>query len=267
MKQTPIGVIVHGALGKMGQTILNALSKAPDFCLAGAVDLRAEADTLTLPGKPDSIPLADSLDKMLDRVHADVVVDFSVATATMVAVKVAAPRGINLVIGTTGLSSDDIAEIEGLVAQSNIGIVIAPNFSLGAVLMMHLAKQAAQYYNYAEIIEMHHSDKKDAPSGTALATARAMLGARGSEFEAATEPATITSSRGDLWGGLRIHSVRLPGIMADQKVILGSTGETLTIEHEAINRDCYLPGIILAIREVTIRKGLIKGLEALLGLQ
>lgn len=266
MVEVPIRIVVHGARGKMGQTILQSLCREPGMRLVGAVDIRADSKEIPV-GEAGSIPLASRLNTLLEEVTSDVIIDFSTASATVEATRIAAPRGINLVIGTTGLGSEDLAEIEKLVNQGGIGAVIAPNFSLGAVLMMHLAKQAALYFNQAEIIEMHHAGKRDAPSGTALSTAKAMLTHKGKEFDTSPEAQGDPPSRGDLVGGIRIHSVRLPGIMAQQEVILGGEGETLAIKHEAINRNCYLPGIILAVKEVTRRKGLIWGLEEMLGLK
>jgi len=144
--------------------------------------------------------------------------------------------------------------------------VVAPNFALGAVLMTHLAKVAARYLDYAEIIELHHLQKADAPSGTALATARAMAAARGKPFLQPSAPEKTSDSRGEPVEGVAIHSVRLPGLMAHQEVIMGGAGQTLSIRHDTTGRECYMPGVMLAIREVVKRKGLIYGLDTLLGL-
>ncbi|MQY72959.1 MAG: 4-hydroxy-tetrahydrodipicolinate reductase, partial [Dehalococcoidia bacterium] len=163
-----------------------------------------------------------------------------------------------------GFSPDDIKEIERLATEHGIGAVMAPNFALGAVLMMHLAKIAAKYLDYAEIIELHHHLKADAPSGTAQTTARAMAAARGKPF--LHPQGKDTASRGDRVEGVSIHSVRLPGLMAHQEVILGAPGQTLSIRHDTINRECYMPGVMLAIREVVGRKGFVYGLDKLLGL-
>jgi 4-hydroxy-tetrahydrodipicolinate reductase len=141
---------------------------------------------------------------------------------------------------------------------------MAPNFALGAILMMHLAKIAAKYLDYAEIIELHHHLKADSPSGTALMTARLMAAARGKPF--LKPKGNDTTSRGEKMEGVSVHSVRLPGLMAHQEVILGAPGQTLSIRHDTINRECYMPGVILAIREVVKRKGLVIGLDKLLGL-
>ena len=262
----PIRVVVHGALGKVGQELVNALCQEPETELAGAVDLRASEDYLPLPDGSGKVPFSADLSDVLNRCQAEVLVDFTIARATMPAVRTAAKQGVNLVIGTTGFTADDITEIERLAVAHQIGAVVAPNFALGAVLMIHLAKVAARYLDYAEIIELHHHLKADAPSGTALSTAKAMVQARGKPFARPPEPALASSSRGEQVDGVAIHSVRLPGLMAHQEVILGAAGQTLSIRHDTISRECYMPGVILAIKEVVKRQGLIYGLDALLNL-
>ena len=260
----PIKVIVHGAAGKVGQEVIRAVCGEGDMQMVGAVDMKAAEDSLPLPDGSSSVPFSTDLRDILDRCQADVMVDFSIAKATMPAVRLATEKGINLVIGTTGFSPDDIKEIERLAAEHGIGAVMAPNFALGAVLMIHLAKIAAKYLDYAEIIELHHHLKADAPSGTAQTTARAMAAARGKPF--LHPQGKDTASRGDRVEGVSIHSVRLPGLMAHQEVILGAPGQTLSIRHDTINRECYMPGVMLAIREVVGRKGFVYGLDKLLGL-
>ena len=184
----------------------------------------------------------------------------------MPAVRTAAKQGIDLVIGTSGLTTDDIDEMERLSKDNKIGIVVAPNFALGAVLMMHLAKIAAKYLDYAEIIELHHHLKADAPSGTAISTAKAMAAAKGKPFSRPPEQGQTSNSRGEEVEGVAIHSIRLPGLMAHQEVILGAPGQTLSIRHDTISRECYMPGVILAIKEVVKRQGLICDLDTLLNL-
>jgi len=261
---SPIKVIVHGAAGKVGQEVLRAVCGEDDMQLVGAVDLKTAKDSLPLPDGSGSVPFSVDLGDILARCQPDVMVDFSIAKATMPAVRLATEKGVNLVIGTTGFSPDDIKEIERLATEHGIGAVMAPNFALGAVLMMHLAKIAGKYLDYAEIIELHHHLKADAPSGTAQATARAMAAARGKPF--LQPPSKATAGRGEQIEGVSIHSVRLPGLMAHQEVILGAAGQTLSIRHDTINRECYMPGVMLAIKEVVKRKGLVFGLDKLLGL-
>jgi 4-hydroxy-tetrahydrodipicolinate reductase len=233
--------------------------------LVGAVELKVTEDYLTLPDGSGKVPFSSDLSYILTKCRPEVLVDFTIAQATMPAVRIAARQGVNLVIGTTGLTADDINEIDRLTKTHGIGAVVAPNFALGAVLMVHLAKIAAKYFDYAEIIELHHHQKADAPSGTALATARAMAAARGKPF---LQPSKLgkTPSRGEEVEGVNIHSVRLPGLLAHQEVLLGGAGQTLSIRHDTISRECYMPGVIKAIKEVVRRKGLIYGLDNLLGL-
>jgi 4-hydroxy-tetrahydrodipicolinate reductase len=261
----PIRVAVQGALGKMGREILSALCREPGLQPVGAVDIAAEETDLPLPDGSAKVPLSSDLDKILKSYRPDVLVDFTIAKATMPAVRMAAPGGVNLVIGTTGLTSADVKEIESLAIAYQVGAVVAPNFALGAVLMMHLAKLAAKYLDYAEIIELHHHLKADAPSGTALSTARMMAEARGKPF--LVPESKQTRSRGESVEGVAIHSVRLPGLLAHQEVILGGPGQTLSIRHDTISRECFMPGVIMAIKKVVEHKGLIYGLEALLGLK
>ena len=263
-----IRVVVHGASGKMGREIIRALCSEDEIEVTGAVE-KEVSDEFYLPlpdGCEIAIPFSSNLDYILTTCQPDVLVDFTIAQATMPAVRMATKQGVNLVIGTTGLTADDLSEIDRLSKAHRVGAVVAPNFALGAVLMMHLAKIAAKYLDYAEIIELHHHLKVDAPSGTARATARAMADARGKPFSHPPERSKTSSSRGELVEGVTIHSVRLPGLLAHQEVILGGPGQTLSIRHDTISRECYMPGVILAVKEIVKRQGLVYGLDTLLGL-
>jgi 4-hydroxy-tetrahydrodipicolinate reductase len=262
----PIKVAVQGASGKVGREVIKALCHEPEMQLVGAVELQATEDYLPLPDDSGTVPFSSDLEHILTSCQPDVLVDFTTAKVTMPAVRIAAKQGVNLVIGTTGLTTEDIGEIERLATTYKVGVVIAPNFALGAVLMIHLAKIAAKYFDYAEIIELHHNQKIDAPSGTALSTARAMAETKGKPFNHPPEQGENSDSRGKQVEGISIHSVRLPGLMAHQEVVLGAPGQTLSIRHDTINRECYMPGVIIAIKEVTRRKGLVYGLDALIGL-
>jgi 4-hydroxy-tetrahydrodipicolinate reductase len=263
----PIEVVVHGALGRMGREVVTALCKDPQLKPVGAVDSKAEGTSLGLPDRAESIPLSSNLESLLAQTNPQVLVDFSVAEAAMDAVRLAAKQRVNLVIGATGLSADDLSEIDRLARANEIGAIVAPNFALGAVIMVHMAKVAARYFDYAEIIEMHHEQKLDAPSGTALSTARAMAEARGKPFlHSEAQKESLKGTRGGELQGVSIHSVRLPGLMAHQEIIFGTSGQTLTIRHDTINRECYMPGVVLAIKQVIELKGLTYGLDNLLGL-
>ena len=261
-----IRVAVHGASGRMGQTVVDALCHEPDMQIVGAIDLKAAEDSLTLPDGSGTVPFSSDLDYILTACQPEVLVDFTTETAVMPAVRTTTGRGVNLVIGTTGLTTDDIKEIDRRAQAHQVGVVVAPNFALGAVLMMHLAKIAAKYFDFAEIIELHHHLKADAPSGTALSTAKAMAQARDKPFST-PQPKKTSDSRGGQVEGVTIHSVRLPGLLAHQEVLLGGAGQTLSIRHDTVSRECYMPGVMLAIREVVKHKGLIYGLDTLLGLE
>jgi len=263
---TPIKIVVSGAQGRMGQEVMNASCREPEIDVVGAVELNVSQDSLPLPDDSGTVPFSSNLDHIITGCKPDVVVDFTNAKAVMPAVRTATKSGVNLVIGTTGLSPDDLREMETLAAEHKVGIVVAPNFALGAVIMIHLAKVAARYLDYAEIIELHHDKKIDAPSGTALATARAMAAARDKPFSRPAQQEQTPDSRGEQVEGITVHSVRLPGLLAHQEVIFGGPGQTLNIRHDTISRECFMPGIILAIREVVKHQGLIYGLDTLLNL-
>jgi 4-hydroxy-tetrahydrodipicolinate reductase len=261
-----VRVAVHGAAGRMGQTVVNALCHEADMQIVGAVDIKAAEDYLPLPDGSGTVPFSSNLEQILTTCQPEVLVDFTAANAVMPAVRTTAEHGVNLVIGTTGLTADDIKEIDRLAQAHQVGAVVAPNFALGAVLMIHLAKIAGKYLDHAEIIELHHDRKLDAPSGTALSTARAMAQAKGKPFSTPQQGKT-SDSRGEQVEGIAIHSVRLPGLLAHQEVILGGEGQTLKIRHDQISREAFMPGVMLAIKEVVKHKGLIYGLDTLLGLE
>jgi 4-hydroxy-tetrahydrodipicolinate reductase len=262
----PIRVAVNGALGKVGREVVRAVGNEPEMKLVGAVELKVTEDSLPLPDGSGVVPFSSDLDYILTSCQPNVLVDFTTAQVTMLAVHLATKKGVNLVIGTTGLSAADLGEIERLAVAHQVGAVVAPNFTIGAVLMIHLAKIAAKYFDSTEIIELHHNQKSDSPSGTALATAKAMASARGKPFKLSPQQRQTSESRGRQVEDIAIHSVRLPGLMAHQEVLFGGPGQTLSIRHDTINRECYMPGVILAIKEVIKRKGLIYGLDTLLGL-
>jgi 4-hydroxy-tetrahydrodipicolinate reductase len=263
----PIRVVINGALGRMGQEVAKAVVCEPGLRAVGAVDKEVTQQYLPLAEAPELILLSSDLGACLRSCDADVVVDFTNADVSIAAARIAIKQKVNMVIGTTGLSEENLAEIEQLCQTYKVGAVVAPNFSLGAAILMHLSKFAAKFFNHAEIIEMHHDKKADAPSGTAIATAREMLQTRGKPFvypEVTRE--TLSNTRGGQMDGIAIHSLRLPGFMAGQEVIFSGAGETLSLRHNIISRECFLPGVILAIKEVTKRKGLIYGLDTLLKL-
>ena len=263
-----IKVVINGALGRMGQQVVSAVAAEPDLVLVGAADIKAaDRDHLSAPALSKKVPLHSSLISIIEMFHPDVVVDFTIAEAAMSAARLALKNGSHIVMGTTGLSDKDLKEIDTLALDYNKGAVVAANFAIGAIVLMHLAKIAAKYFDNAEIIELHHDKKVDAPSGTALATARLMIEAHGKPFVyPKTEKETLKGTRGGQKDGLAIHSVRLPGLVASQEVIFGALGQTLSIRHDTISRECFMPGVILAVKEVVKSHGLVYGLDSLLNL-
>jgi len=263
----PIRVVINGALGRMGQEITKAVVCEPGLRAVGAVEKEVTQQYLPLAEAPELIPLSSDLDSLLKSCDADVVVDFTNAEVSMAAARIAIKQKVNMVIGTTGLSEENLAEIEKLCQTYKVGAIVAPNFSLGAALLIHLSKFAAKFFNHAEIIEMHHDKKADAPSGTAIATAKAMAQTHGKPFICPkVTREVLNNTRGGEMDGIAIHSLRLPGFMAGQEVVFSGAGETLSLRHNIISRECFLPGVILAVKEVTKRKGLTYGLDALLKL-
>ena len=262
-----IKVLVHGALGKMGSEVLAAACREPDLEPTCCVDKNAPDDFLSLPDGSGRIPLSSDLEAMIGMCRPQVMVDFTNAEASIAGCRIAAASGVNLVVGTTGLTEDTLRELEALAQEHEIGAFVAPNFAIGAVLIMHLVRGLGKYFDYADIVEMHHEAKIDSPSGTALALARNLREGRDDPFtRPSPEKEPVKGTRGGDVEGVSIHSVRMPGRMAHHEVILGTQGQTLSLRHDTINRECYMPGVVLAIREVVNSKGLVVGLEKLLGL-
>lgn len=241
-----INVGVLGARGRMGAEVVKAITDAKDLNLVAALDL------------------GDSLDELVSA-KAQVVVDFTTPNSVMANLEFLIGKGIHVVVGTTGFDDARVTKVKSLLAANpKVGVLIAPNFAIGAVLMMEFAEKAAKYFESAEIIELHHPNKVDAPSGTAARTADLMSKARKSAGLAAMPDATTTSldgSRGAKVGDVPVHSVRLRGLIAHQEVLLGGPGETLTIRHDSLDRAGFMPGVLLGVRKVVENQGLTFGLE------
>ena len=258
-----ITVAVHGATGRMGRVLLNAIANADGVSLVASASrsgFRAHAPNGDVAEHAD-------LEELLRETSPNVVVDFTMREAVLPIARLAAQHNANFVTGTSGLTPEILHALRDIAAGSNIGVMVGPNFSLGAVVLERLAQEAGRHFAYAEIIEMHHAGKADAPSGSAMATARGMLEARdGEEFaNPAAQIENLENVRGGDIGGVAIHAVRMPGLMAHQQVLLGGPGETLTLRHDVIDRESYMPGVLLAIREVGNRRGqLTYGLGSLL---
>jgi 4-hydroxy-tetrahydrodipicolinate reductase len=240
-----IKVAVLGSRGRMGSEVVKAVTDASDLELVAALDLGDSLDTLVTAG-------------------AQVVVDFTTPDSVMANLEFVISKNIHAVIGTTGFDDARIAKIKSLLSTSKSGVLIAPNFAIGAVLMMEFATKAAKYFESAEIIELHHPNKVDAPSGTAARTAELMSAAR-KEAKLPAMPDATTSSlpgaRGATVGDVPVHSVRLRGLVAHQEVLLGGIGETLSIRHDSIDRVGFMPGVLLGVRQVVTHPGLTFGLE------
>jgi 4-hydroxy-tetrahydrodipicolinate reductase len=247
----------------MGATVCRAVSEAPDLELVAAVD-RTVGDG---PAGPDGPAIAASLDAVTEA-GAEVAVDFTVASAAVANALWCVERGVHTVVGTSGIGPDALDSLERAVAASpGTGCLVAPNFAIGAVLMMRFAELAAPWFETAEIIELHHDRKLDAPSGTAVQTARRMAAASDTWGTDPTEIEVFEGARGGLGpAGIRIHSVRLRGLVAHQEVLLGTAGETLTIRHDSLDRESFMPGVLLGVRQVASHPGLTVGLDAYLGL-
>ena len=241
-----INVAVLGARGRMGSEVVKAVEATDGLALVAALDL------------------GDSLDQLKGSA-ADVVVDFTTPDSVMSNLEFLINNGINVVVGTTGFDDAKLATVKGWLAQNpSVGVLIAPNFAIGAVLMMEFAEKAARYFESAEIIELHHPAKVDAPSGTAARTAELMSAARKEAGLGAMPDATTTAldgARGALVGGIPVHSVRARGLVAHQEVLFGGLGETLTIRHDSIDRAGFMPGVILGIRKIVNTPGLTHGLD------
>ena len=261
----PIKVVIHGVFGRMGSETARMVCREPDLEPVGAVSRSAEAGRYELPDGSGSVPLAGSLEDVID--GADVVVDFTNPDGAMAAMRTASTRGVTTVTGTTGLSEADLAEAEKLSGEHRVGIIVAPNFAIGAVLMVHLARVAGRFFDYGELTEVHHEGKVDAPSGTAIAIAKAAAEGKGAPFTAiSAEKETLPGTRGGVLEGISIHSGRMPGRVAHHELVFGTQGQTLTLRHDSINRESFMPGVAMAIREAVKSPSLIVGLENILGL-
>jgi 4-hydroxy-tetrahydrodipicolinate reductase len=261
-----IRVLVAGAAGRVGSEVVKAVSAADGLEVVAAVDPGVSGCFV-----PDAhgthIECATDLATALATVKPDVMVDFTRPDVVEGNLRIALAAGVDCVVGTTGLSEELLGELAGLAPRGTC-LFFAPNFAIGAVLMMQFAEKAARFMPHVEVIELHHDQKLDAPSGTAIRTARMIAAARTVAPESPgreTELPGMEGARGALVDGVCVHSVRLPGLVAHQEVLFGGQGQTLTIRHDTIDRTSFMPGVVLACREVGSREGLVVGLEMLMG--
>ena len=277
---TPIAVVVAGALGRMGAEVIRAVVAADDCRLVGAVD--------TTPGREgDDVDLALGLGELEVAITADlegclcatsqavrdqgpgagaVMVDFTHPSVVYANTRAAIAYGVHPVIGTTGLSPEQLNDLQVFSQKASVGGAVIPNFSVGMVLLQQAAAAAARFYDHAELTELHHNRKADAPSGTCIKTAELMeeLGKRFNAPEVDEHESLPGSRGGERPSGLRLHSLRLPGLVAHQEVMFGAPGETYTLRHDTIDRSAYMPGVLLSIRKVRQLESLVYGLERLL---
>lgn len=259
-----IKVLVNGALGRMGSEVVKTVLEQDDMELISVVDVfGAEKMIPVQNGK--LMAVAPDLKEKLTVVKPDVVIDFTRPDVVMDSLRIVLAEGIRAVVGTTGFTEKELAELDELAKANNTGILIAPNFALGAILMIKMACEAAKYFPNVEIIERHHDKKLDAPSGTAVITAQKIAEVREEMRQGHPEEKEILAgARGADYEGMKIHSVRLPGYVASQEVVFGSQGETLRISNEPVNRECYMPGVMLGCRKIMDKVGLTYGLDRLL---
>lgn len=241
-----IRILVNGAQGRMGQETVTMIQSQQDFELV------------------DSTDKEDDLAQKIQQFKPQIVIDFTHPAAGFLNTKIIIANNVRPVIGTTGFTPQQIEELQRLSASKKLGGIIAPNFSIGAVLMMKYAQDAAKHFSQVEIIELHHDKKADFPSGTAIKTAEMIAAVKQKMKPGMAEKAVLPGARGAALEDIHIHSVRLPGVVADQQVIFGGVGETLTIAHHTIHREAFMPGVALACRKVMQLEKLVYGLEQVL---
>jgi len=268
-------VTVCGARGKMGSEAVKAVWEDPETELVGAVDIAGVGEDIgpAAAGKNLNVTVSGNLGEAIETCRPDVVVDFTTPASVMENLTICLEKNIPPVVGTTGLTEADFEQVKILTEKHSTGAIIVPNFALGAVLMMRFARMAARFFPRAEIIELHHDGKVDSPSGTAIKTAEMMSKEKEGENSCGYKTSRekdylekVPGARGGNAQGIHIHSVRLPGLVAHQEVILGGEGQTLTIKHDSLNRRSFMPGLLLAVKKAPRVKGMVYGLEHLLDL-
>jgi 4-hydroxy-tetrahydrodipicolinate reductase len=270
----PIPVVVNGATGKMGREIIKTVAQTADLTLVGAVarnrDWEGQDIGEVVGIGPLEIPISCEYESVMAMLAQEkeigVVIDVTHPDSVFQNIRSAIAYGNRPVVGTTGLSASQIRDLSEFADKASTGCILAPNFSIGVVLMQQAALQASKYFDHVEIIELHHNQKADAPSGTAVQTAQ-LLAEMGKTYNApqVVETEKIPGARGaTAEEGIRIHSIRLPGFIAHQEVIFGAAGQIYTIRHDATDRGCYMPGVLLCTRKVVALKGLVYGLEKIL---
>ncbi len=259
-----VRLIIAGPRGNMGKEAVKLVDETEHFVLVAAVDSKNNGKQLReLPGMPNiDAPVYDDMKTCLEEVEADVLIDLTTPEAGKRHLELALDHHVRPVVGTTGFTDSDVKRLREKAEEKEIGAIVAPNFAVGAILMMKFSQMAAKYFQDVEILEMHHDRKLDAPSGTALKTASLINEVRPFKKQGhPEEKEELIGARGGEVEGIHIHSVRLPGLVAHQEVIFGGTGQTLTIRHDSMNRQSFMPGVKLAVESVLQLKTLVYGLE------
>ncbi len=260
-----IKIGVTGALGKMGKEVIKAVIQAPDTELVLAIDIFSQGEDIgnIVNGRPNGILIESDINNAIQTKKPDVIIDFTQPKTIYENIKIYMKNKTKSVIGTTGLTEEQLENIKQMSKENNTGCFIAPNFSTGAVLLMMFAKQASKYFSNAEIIELHHNQKKDAPSGTAIKTAKLMAEVNPNfTLNNCPETELIKGARGAISeANIHIHSVRMPGYIASQEVIFGSQGQIFKIKHDTMDRSCYMDGVLLATRHLYNNNEFIYGLD------
>lgn len=263
-------VVVAGAAGRMGRAAVRAIARRDDMVLVGALGrstgIGQDAGALAGAGAL-GVPVGGDLGQIFLVARPTVLLDFSHGDAAVAHAEAALDHRVPAVIGATGLPADGVARLRARCAAEEVGVLVAPNFAVGALLMMEFAKRAARFFPHAEITELHHDRKRDAPSGTAARTARLIAAARGvAPAPAVQEIVQVPGARGGVIEGVHVHSVRLPGLVAHQEVLFGGAGQTLTIRHDSVSEESFMPGVVLAIERAGTLRTFVEGLEHLLEL-
>lgn len=267
VNMTNINIVVAGPRGRMGREAVRLVEDTPNFELVAVIDRKnggmnlSEIDGFT----QIDAPIYSNIEECFQNIEADVLIDLTVPETGYIHTKTALLHGVRPVVGTTGFTKEEIQELKELAEEKGLGCIIAPNFAIGAILMMKFSQMAAKYFDNVEIIELHHDQKLDAPSGTAVKTAEMITENRQSFKQGhEAEIETLPGARGADFEGMRIHSVRLPGLVAHQKVMFGADGQLLTIQHDSFNRASFMSGVKVSVETIMTLDTLVYGLEHIL---
>ena len=255
-------VLISGITGKMGLEAVGAVSRETGLELVGGTCAQDRGPTLATPS--GDVALSTNLESLLKETKPDVMLDLTSAAVAMNAAAKAAVRKVNIVMGASGFSEEQLKQLDVMANENGIGIIVAPNFALGAIVLKKLAEQAAPYFDYVDIVEAHHEAKIDSPSGFALNLMRSL--AENKQYTRnQPEKENLDNTRGGEYNGISVHSIRMPGKSAHHEVIFGAAGQTISIKHDTLDRSCYMPGVVRCINDVVTRPGLVIGLENVLG--